>query len=169
MVSTKQSFLQEKVHRASGFTLVELLLVMGIIGILITISSLLLLNLIPKASFTTQSEVLLSQIRQQQLKAMTGYNEGEESGDYYGVFFQEHAYTLFKGQEYDPDSVLNYTTQTDDSFTFTTTFPDNQIVFEPNTGKVLNFIFGQNIIALTNKKDMGSITINFNEYGVESY
>ncbi len=168
MDNTAQTYPRRRVKKTTGFTLVELLLVMGIIGILITISSLLLLNLIPKASFTAQSEVLISQIRQQQLKAMTGYNEGEEVGDYYGIFFQDHAYTTFKGEVYDPASPLNYTVPVEEPESIVTTLPNSQVVFEPGSGEILNYTFGQSSITLTNSNSAESITINLNEYGVET-
>jgi prepilin-type N-terminal cleavage/methylation domain-containing protein len=150
----------------SGFTLIELLLVMGIISVLFTISSLLLLNLIPKASFTAQSEILISEIRQQQLKAMTGYTQGAEEGGSYGIFFQEHGYTLFKGQEYDPLSSSNLTIAVDGPDSIATTLPNNQLVFAAGSGEVVGYVFGQNSITLSNSNTAESIIINLNEYGV---
>lgn len=156
----------EKRSSGAGFTLVELLLVMGIIGVLLTISSILLLNLLPKASLKSESEVLISQLRSQQLSAMSGEAYNTEEPSYFGIYFQNQTYTLFRGTDYDPAEIDNYEMVVDEPIQLSTTFPDQKVVFEAGSGEILNFTPGSSSITLSNSQTNETKTINLNQYGV---
>lgn len=49
------------------------------------------------ASLTSVEEILLADLKQQQLKAMIGDTEGRLDSDSYGVHFDQTKYTLFHG------------------------------------------------------------------------
>lgn len=152
-----------------GLTLIELLLTMGIISVLMTISSLLLLNLIPRASLKAESEVFISQLKHQQLKAMTGAaraGDGADEPSLYGIYIQDHAYTLFSGQVYDPLSADNFEVIVEEPISLSTSFPQQQIVFSAVSGEVQNFDANNNTITISDSQTNRDTIININQYGV---
>ncbi len=149
-----------------GFTLIELMLVMGIISVLMVISSLLLLNLIPRASLKSQTEILVSQVRSQQLKAMSGTAYNTEEPSIFGVYIEPQSYTLFRGLVYDPLAEDNYQMTVDEPIQLSTTFPSQQIIFAAGSGEILNFDPANSSITIHNTQNSESTVINFNQYGV---
>ncbi len=151
-----------------GLTLIELLLTMGIISVLMTISSLLLLNLIPRASLKAESEVFISQLKHQQLKAMAGAVPAGEADEpsLYGLYIQEHAYTLFSGQVYDPLAADNFELIVEEPISLSTNFPQQQIVFSAVSGEVQNFDANNNTITISDSQTNRETIINLNQYGV---
>ncbi len=155
-------------QRRLGFTLIELMLVMGIIAILFAISTILLSGLIPKASFTAELEVLNSQLRQQQLKAMAGAGESESRSDF-GVYFSSNAYTLFSGEAYDPAAANNFVLEVEEPNQLQTTFNNQQVVFLAGSGEVANFNQTNNTITIRNTVTQEEKVITINRYGVIDY
>ena len=91
-----------------GFTLVELAVV---IGIFTTLMGFIVLNLVRSqqtASLTATSEILLSDIKQQQMKSMVGDTEGRADAGPYGIHFDANKYILFPGASYSPLESSNF-------------------------------------------------------------
>ena len=81
-----------------GFTLIELVLVMGIFSTLIGITSLSLFNIQHATALSADVNVFIADLKQQQLKAMVGESDGVGGSGYgYGVHFTANNYTLFRG------------------------------------------------------------------------
>jgi prepilin-type N-terminal cleavage/methylation domain-containing protein len=100
-----------------GFTLTELMITIGLLLILLAFASLNLVGTIRKPVEAGARDILISDIRSQQIKAMTG------KGDDFGIDFNSDSYTLT------PD---NFTVILPDGFVFTTT---PQLTFEKGTGE----------------------------------
>ena len=83
--------------RNRGFTLVELLLVMSIMAILLGFIAISLVKSQQTASLTTTEEILIAELRQQQLKSMIGDSEGRATPDSYGIHFDANRYVTFHG------------------------------------------------------------------------
>lgn len=139
---------------------------MGVIGLLFGVSSLVLTGLIPKASVRAQAEVLVSQLRQQQLKAMSGATEGLDESGSYGVYFGDNYYTLFHGSAYDPDSSRNYTVTLDDPAQLSTTFTDRQVVFASGSGEVAEYTADRNNCTIFRTDTINALSLDLNQYGV---
>lgn len=80
-----------------GFTLIELIVVTSII---VTLLGFITINLVRSqqgASLTSVTGVLLTDLKQQQLKTMIGDTEGRLTPDSYGVHFDANHYVLFHG------------------------------------------------------------------------
>jgi prepilin-type N-terminal cleavage/methylation domain-containing protein len=150
----------------SGVTLIELLLVMGIISILFTISSILLLNLIPKASQTTHAEVLISELRHQQLKAMVGETQGTGAPQAYGVYIASDRYVLFGGEAYDSNDPTNFVVVLEGQLQLSTNFANQQIVFLAGSGEVKDFDIGNNRLTLSGGPSGQTVIMEVNRYGV---
>ena len=116
-----------------GFTLPELLIVMGVLAILTTLATVNLLRPQHQASTVAAVNILMADIRQQQLKTMLGDTEG----------FNNFSVTL------------------EPPFQVSTTFPNNQIVFQAGSGEVA----GTNTITITNPNSQTSTTLTINRYG----
>lgn len=145
-----------------GYTLIEIMLVMGIIMALFGISGILVSDLIPKASVTAYSTTLLGDIRQQQLRAMSG-----EGASPQGIFFASDHYTLFSGSSYNANAADNIVTQLDEPYALSTTWPSAVLIFQQGTGEVLGYNTNTDTITIENEEGGGgTATIELNGLGV---
>jgi Tfp pilus assembly protein FimT len=152
-------------HHRSGFTLVEILIIMGILAILFTISSLNLSNTVPQNDLSNATELLIANLKQQQLSALTGNTEAQSASSNYGIYFTAGKYVLFRGNSYNANDSGNYVINTDD-INDSTTASGSVLIFQKNTGQILNFQPANNTITLTHTSIQKSKTITLNKYGV---
>ena len=151
--------------RSTGFTLVELLIVMGLAAVLFMLSSVNLTNLIPKSSITGAQEVIIADLKHQQLKAMIGETEGRSIPDRYGIYFQNSTYTLFHGNAYSSSDLANADQNLGSAITISTTFPNQSVIFEKGSGEIVGFANGSDTITITHVTGE-SKTIQLNSLGV---
>src|SRR3989344_9266975 len=79
-------------RKTSGFTLVELMVVMGIFALMLGFTSINLIRPQTQANLDTTVTTLVSDLKEQQIRAMTGDGPSD-----YGVNFEPGRYTLFTG------------------------------------------------------------------------
>ena len=143
----------------SGFTLVELLVS---IGILIVIFGIVSMNISPIPSNTLQAtsvDMLVNDIRSQQTLAMTNNTS-------YGIRLDLGSYTLFTGPTYVQGSANNFVTTLDSGITITNiTFPNSVIVFLAGSGDVSGYISGSDSFTLGSTVTSKSSVIRINKYG----
>lgn len=152
----------------SGMTIVEVLLVMGIFAILSGIVTINLLNSKQAASINTSLNTLITDLKQQQLKAMVGDTGGRATVDNYGVYFGSTTYTLFHGTAPQNDS-SDLKVTLGDSLQFSTgtnTFTGSQVVFLKGSGEVMNFSSTNNQIIIKDTSSNKQKTLTINRYGV---
>lgn len=84
-------------HRriSQGFTLIELMVVMGIFALMIGFASINLIRPQTQAYFDTSITTLVADLKEQQMRAMTG-----DGATIYGVRFNSNNYILFTGSSY---------------------------------------------------------------------
>ncbi len=145
-----------------GFTFVELAVVLAIMAILLTLSVVSLGGVQQQAYLSKSLDILLSDIKLQQSKAMNGATE-DGNTHRYGIHFETNSYTLFQGDTYDPYDTTNFTVTLDGQLTFTSvTFPNSQIIFEKGSGEIVGFLDGSNTITLSD----GPTIVTINALGV---
>ncbi len=153
-----------------GFTLIELLVVIAVASTLASLSVLSLSNAQHSAYEQSSLEILLSDLKLQQLKSMSGDTGfATITHEPFGIYFQSESYILFRGAAYDPGDPTNFTVALEEPLTFSSvTIPDDELVFEKGSGEITGFIDGQNTIEITNEVTGQQITITLNRYGVAS-
>lgn len=143
-----------------GFSLVELLLVMGVAAILFGLTTVNLVNVQHHTTIATATESLVADMRSQQIKAMAGKTTSSGTGDKYGIHFDgTSTYILFHG---------TYAAGSPDNVAVT---PDQAIAFTANPAEVTFSQITGEIGAsqtITAKYISGSETktITMNKYGV---
>ena len=153
--------------KQKGFTLIELIIVMGIISLLFGFVMVNLLQEQHIVSVNASVDVLISDISSQQTKAMLGKSDGVTSSNNYGIYFESDKYTLFKGNSFSPADAANFTVMLDENIVFNSvTFPSNIVVFSALSGEVNGFINGNNTIVIANTQGTEIKRIIINRYGV---
>jgi type II secretory pathway pseudopilin PulG len=150
-----------------SFTLIEILTVFAVTLILISLSVVSLSTVRESASTDSALEVLLSDIKLQQTKSMTGDTFGQTTTLPFGIYFTSTSYTLFRGNSYSVSDPLNFTVPLSGNLQFSSiTFPSSQIVFEKGSGEIVNFNAATDTVTLRNTVSNDDTVITLNKYGV---
>ncbi|PIR61404.1 MAG: hypothetical protein COY81_05455 [Candidatus Pacebacteria bacterium CG_4_10_14_0_8_um_filter_43_12] len=149
-----------------GFTLVELLLVLGLFTIIFALSNISLTGLIAKTSTQEFTQTVISDLRRQQNRAMTGDAAGGMA-QAYGVRFETISYILFAGDTYNPLASDNILVQLPVDLQFQTiNLPQQQVIFSQQSGEVFSYASETDTLILRNTTNNESVTIKFNSLGV---
>lgn len=145
--------------RESGFTVIELLVVLTIIALLFALSTINLGQAQVTASVSTVTSTLLADLKNQQILAMSGGVGSTSSQQPHGIYIQSNEYTLFDDSSYNSGDSSNYTVDLN-SITMSTTLPSDQVVFNAGDGAVAGFTSGDNTITVIGNGESETITIN---------
>lgn len=150
-----------------GFTLIEVVLVMGIFVILASFTTVNLLGPQRNADLNSTSTTIIADIKQQQARSMLGETSGGSSAVMHGIYFESNRYTLFTGSTYNPNDPANFVVNLSAGLTLANAFPSSQVIFNLQSGEISGFASGSNVVTLT---AMGNQvrTLTFNKYGVVS-
>jgi len=150
-----------------GITLIELIIVMSVVVILLTFVTIDILGSQRKASVTSSSILLVTDLRAQQLKAMVGENGGASIASPSGIYFSGgSSYTLFSGVTYKPADVNNFTINLDSNIQLISSFSGSVIYFASGSGEISGFTLGSDTLTLKNSFSGDKKTIKLNRYGV---
>lgn len=119
-----------------GFTLVEIMVTIGIFAVLSTLTSLNFFSTYSQSNLSAAKDVLVADLKTRQANAMTGLGD----------------------TAWDPSQ-----TALPSNITLTTTFPSNQVSFLHSSGEIGGYTAGQNTLTLSSVTD--SQTISLNQYG----
>lgn len=153
-----------KLH--SGFTLVELLLVMGISMLLMGFITINLVTALHNTSVSASADRLIADLKSQQTNAMNGASESMASGDSYGIYIGTNTYVLFHGIIYNPFDPDNFPVNSDGTVSYSTTFPLSVIIFSQGSGEIMDYSDAANTITVKNVSGNEQQTIRLNKYGV---
>lgn len=145
----------------SGFTTPELIVVMGIVAVLAAITWVNLLGVARKPTLTATIDTLISNLRQQQIKAMVG-----ERSSSYGVYFGQSQYVLFAGSAYNPGEVSNAAVALEQYVVASASLPSSSVIFASGSGEVTNFDPNQHTVSILHQQSGEQKTIEVNNYGV---
>lgn len=157
----------KKVDNQLGFTLIELMIVLGISSILFGFVVFNLVRFQNTSSQQSNTDSLISDIRTQQQKAMEGITDGRPDSDDYGVYFQTNNYILFYGSVYNPVDPDNFQVDLPADLEFqSTTLPNNSIIFTRRSGEMPGFVVGQDSFTIRAVNIERDIVVTINRYGV---
>ncbi|MCH7541190.1 prepilin-type N-terminal cleavage/methylation domain-containing protein [Patescibacteria group bacterium] len=157
----------------NGFTLIELVLVVALLGLALIISTVNLFRPLPKAQANSSASGILSQLRATQNKAMnTVVGTGTVASDY-GIHFEANRYILFKGSTFDASDPVNFVIDTLTNILLTPNLPCasppsdcNNIVFEKISGEVVDFDGSTNSVCVTETSINKTVSLTVNFVGV---
>lgn len=149
----------------TGFTLIELIVSMGIFMLIVGFSGLAYLNIQKSTDLTNQTTQLISSFRQAQALAIGGQTLDDASNTNVGIHFEEDSYTIFIGSSYDPNNTSNIITNLPNQIAINYILPSANLLFTARTGEINVFDSAKNIITIIHQ-DGQSKTINFNRLGI---
>lgn len=146
--------------------MIEFLAVIAIVIMLTGFITFSLTRTQQHTSTNTTIDSVLTDIKQQQLKAMINDTQGDGVINTYGVYFKTTTYTLFKGSAYSALDTTNFVVNLDTNLQFVNiTFPNASIIFAKGSGELANYVAGQNTIQIKNLSSNETKTITLNKYG----
>lgn len=153
-----------------GFTVPELSVVLAIFGILVGIIVINLTGAKEKANLASATSVLVTDLKGQQVKAMTGDTEGSGGASSYGLYFETNRYTLFKGTTYSSLNPTNFVVNLESPIEVrSVTFPSSQVIFSQISGEVSGITTGSDTMQLLNTLTNEVVTIRLNRFGALTY
>ncbi len=142
---------------AKGFTIIELLVVMGIFAILATLSTLSLTQAQHSTSLNSTVNTLISDLKRQQDKAMIGDTEGRGTHSNYGIHFDSTDYVLFH-DTYNVTDTTNFLVNLGGTLHITAS---NDIIFAKGSGES-----SATTITLSDTVSHQQKSLTINQYGV---
>lgn len=150
-----------------GYTLIEVLLTMSIFAVLIGFVSLTLSNMIPRASLHATGATVIADLRQQQLRAMSGEALGLAAVVPLGIKFEGNTYTFFQGESYVASlPASHFRVSVQEPLEINTTFVNNEVIFESGTGNIQDYTAANDQIIVQNSQTNQQQVITFNRYGI---
>jgi prepilin-type N-terminal cleavage/methylation domain-containing protein len=150
-----------------GFTLVEFLLVMSIFVTLVGIATVNLFNFQRQSQLNATLNVFMADMKDQQMKAMSGDASGESTVEDYGINFDpaNFRYILFKGT-YSATDAANFAVDVPETVEVTTTFPNSQLIFQKGSGEIPSYSSASARITLRDTANNDQRVLQLNKYGV---
>ena len=140
---------------------------MGVIGILARLVTLDLFRGQQRASLTVTRDVLVSDIRKQQHRAMEGMMSTPGVYLDYSIRFENQRYILYPGIVYDGNNTANDVVTLDPILRFDPIqVPGSTITFSRISGEVRGYDEANRRITLKNIQTGNQVTIQFNALGV---
>lgn len=152
-----------------GVTLIELMIVLSIFTLLVGLVTVNLSNIYSSSSLEVISDVLVNDLKSQQIKAMLGDTEGRVSPDAYGIYFEPARYILFHGISFSPSDSANFPINLEGSLQFINiNFPSSSAIFLPLSGEMFGYASGQDTVTIQDTSTGEQKTFQINRLGIIS-
>lgn len=146
--------------KRNGFTIPELLVVMGIMLVLWAIATISLVRTQTTNSLDVTADLLVSDIKSQQTKAMASERDSS-----FGIFFEGASYTLFTGEVYIAGDPGNFTVEVLSPTSLSSINLNlSSVVFSKGSGEV-SAIFSGSGFSLVDAVSGEEIIFGVNKYG----
>ena len=145
----------------NGFTLIEMLVVIGILLTLISLTTISLTRIQSRVNLTTTVNDFIADLREQQTRAMVGDTGTGLAPDNFGIHFDANSYTLFEGTYYATGSA-NFAPSLPSVVQISSTFSGGNILFSKGSGEANS----TGSVTFTNTASNEQKTIILNKYGV---
>ncbi len=155
-----------KKNNRLGFTFPEVIVTISILLTILGFAAVNLLNVRNSTSLNTVLDLLVSDIQNQEMKAISNNTEGRTNTSDYGMYIQTNRYIFFHGSTYNPSESTNVTVEIDRPLELSTTFPNSIVIFSKGTGEISNFVNNQNTISITDTSQNRQKVITINRLGV---
>jgi type II secretory pathway pseudopilin PulG len=142
--------------------MVEILLVMSIFAAMTALATVSLGNFQHKTQINAAVNSLVTDLREQQVKAMVGDTEGSAIPSDYGVHFSSTNYTLYRASYGTSDFVINLPS----TLTVTLASPSSELVFLKGSGEIPGHTDISAVVTLQDTVDGNRKRIIINRYGV---
>lgn len=149
-----------------GFTYTELIVIMGLILSLLAFTAINLSRPQISASISSTSTQLIADLRAQQQQTMSGSTNNAGQISSFGIYFEPHQYTLFRGSSYSPTDGENFVTTVSSPLSLSSTFPGSVVVFTPLSGEIAGYTSGFDTVTLSHSESPDTRVIQLNRYGV---
>lgn len=145
-----------------GFTLIELMLTVGIISLLAGVAFINLMKPLNTANLYSSVDTLMANVKGTQVNSLAGAHGGQA----HGVHFAANSYTLFTGASYNPADTSNLITQLGSGITISIdSIPNASVVFAAETGEVVGFSGLYYQLTVNNTQSGESKVLRINRYG----
>lgn len=152
--------------QSAGFTFVEVVIVMGLVGLLMAIVGQTLFRSEQSVNLDTVAQKMISDIKNQQMHAMTGDTATPGTFIDYSVRFEETQYILYPGLVYSPGNSANTVISVVAPISISSmTIPDSTISFSRLSGDVRDFATGSDTVTVRNDQTGQTKTIRINKRG----
>ena len=144
-----------------GFTLIELILAVSILGMIIVFSSMAFSNQQNMVSLESTILEVNSAIREAQNKSISQTQDTVGDANH-GVYFTSTSYTVFKGNSYTSNNPTNFTRNFGSGiYIININIPNSVLIFDRLTGRQTNYSATLNTLNFsTFDNDIKSVTIN---------
>ena len=145
----------------------ELMLSIGIVAVLFSISTISLLGTQRSSSLGSQVDTILTDIRDIQSSAFAQKTGGMGTESDFGVYLDQDSYTLFRGSVYDQMNTSNFVINLNAGIILTNiTTPNSTVIFSAGSGDIDGYVLGQDSFDIADTATGISKTITLNRYGV---
>lgn len=153
-------------NRANGFTLIEVIVVLGVLATLMSFATVNVLQLQRHTHVQTTVTALATDLYEQRQRAMVGDTQGRSTSDSYGIYFQTNSYVLYHGSSYSAASPDNVTIPIDSPIEMSsTTFTGSSVLFTKGSGEISGYSSSANTVTLTNTTNSEAVVLTLNKYG----
>lgn len=153
--------------KEKGASVLELVVVMGIFSILFGFIGINLLNTESKTSIQTSLTTLVTDIKQQQIKAMSLEMGNELITKDQGLYFSQNSYTLFSGSEYFATDSDNFVIPLGNNVIFSSVLlPNRTLVFSKKSGEISGYDTNAHSITIQNTQSNETKTLQINKLGI---
>lgn len=157
----------------NGFTFIELLVVVAIIGIMASVGYVSVSKLQATADTNTSLDKLVASIKNQRIYAMLGNSTTRVKAMPQGIYFEQGSstYIIFSCEElqdcsYIPFKSSNEVESLEKSLIFSNvSLPGNQIVFAPYSGEIVDYQANLSTLTIDNIYDHSTTAFHITQFG----